>query len=80
MSGKKNSRLLPALKKPVAITKNERRRSALNSAEEHEHLKRFNRRAVSAGEVSERHLVALREARVPDWCSDLDAELKEWKP
>ncbi len=64
----------------MAITKNERLRTVLNSAEEYERLNRSDRRAVSAGEISERHFAALREARIPDWCADLDAELKDWKP
>jgi hypothetical protein len=64
----------------MAIMKNERPRSALNFAEEYERLKRRDRRAVWAGEISERHFAALREAKMPDWCSDLDAELEDWKP
>lgn len=64
----------------MPITKNEQPRSALNFGEEYERLKRRDRRAVPANEISERHFAALREAKVPDWCSDLDAELKDWKP
>jgi prevent-host-death family protein len=69
-----------ALKKPVAITKNGRPRTVLISAEEYERLKRRDRRVITAGEVSERQIAALREARVPDRFADLDAELKNWKP
>ena len=68
-----------ALKKPVAITKNGRPRTVLISAEEYERLKRRDRRAISAGDISDRHLAALREAKVPDRFADLDAELKDWK-
>jgi prevent-host-death family protein len=69
-----------ALRKPVAITKNGRTRTVLISAEEYERLKRRDRRAITAGEVSERQIAALREAKVPDRFADLDAELKAWKP
>ena len=69
-----------ALKKPVAITKNGRRRTVLISAEEYERLKRRDRRVITAGEVSARQIAALREAKVPDRFADLDAELKNWKP
>jgi len=43
-------------------------------------LKRRDRRAISAGEISDRHFAALREAKMPDRFADLDAELKNWKP
>jgi prevent-host-death family protein len=69
-----------ALKKPVAITKNGRPRTVLISAEEYERLKRRDRRAISAAEVSERQVAALREAKVPDRFANLDAELTDWKP
>ena len=69
-----------ALKKPVAITKNGRPRTVLISAEEYARLKRRDRRVLEAGEVSERQIAALREAKVPDRFADLDAELKDWKP
>ena len=44
-----------ALKKPVAITKNGRPRTVLISAAEYERLARCDRRAMSAGETSDRH-------------------------
>jgi prevent-host-death family protein len=69
-----------ALKNPVAITKNGRLRTVLISAEEYERLKRRDRRVIAAGEVSDRQIAALREAKVPDRFADLDAELKDWKP
>lgn len=50
-----------------------------DSAEEYERLKRCDRRAISAGEVLDRHVAALREAKVPDRFADLDTELKGWK-
>lgn len=69
-----------ALKKPVAITKNGRPRTVLISAEEYERLKRRDRQVMMAGEVSERQVAALRGAKVPDRFTNLDAELKDWKP
>jgi prevent-host-death family protein len=69
-----------ALKKPVAITKNGRPRTVLISAEEYERLKRRDRRVITADEVSQRQIAALRQAKVPDRFSNLDAELKDWKP
>lgn len=69
-----------ALKKPVAIAKNGRPRTVSISAEEYERLKRRDRRAVSAGGISDRQFAAVREAKVPDRFANLDAELKDWKP
>ena len=69
-----------ALKKPVAITKNGRPRTVLISEEQYERLKRRDRRVIAAGEVSERQIAAIREARVPDEFAQLDAELKDWNP
>lgn len=55
--------------------------NVLISAEEYARLKRRDRRVLEAGEVSERQIAALREAKVPwtvpDQFADLDAELKE---
>lgn len=50
------------------------------SAEDCGRQKRGYRRAISAGELSDRHFAALREAKIPDRFADLDAELKTWKP
>ena len=69
-----------ALTKAVAITKNGRERTVLISAEEYERLKRRDRRVVSAGDLTDRHIAALQEAKVPDQHADLDRELKDWKP
>jgi prevent-host-death family protein len=69
-----------ALTKTVTITKNGRERTVLISAEEYARLKRRDRRAVSAGDLGDRHIAALREAKVPDQHADLDREIKDWKP
>ena len=69
-----------ALTKPVSITKNGRERTVLLSAEEYARLKRRDRRAIEAGELSDRHIEALRGARVPDQHAHLNDEIKDWKP
>lgn len=43
-------------------------------------FKRRDRRVLGAGEVSERQVATLREAKVPDRFADPGAELKTWKP
>jgi hypothetical protein len=65
------------VRKPVAIIKNGR---PWLSGEDYGQLRWCDRRALSAGEISDRHLAALREAKIPDCFADLDAELKNWKP
>ena len=52
----------------------------LISAEEYERLKRRDRRAVSAGELTDRQITALREAKVTDQHAELDREIADWKP
>jgi prevent-host-death family protein len=69
-----------ALTKAVTITKNGRERTVLISAEEYERLKRRDRRAVSAGELTDRQITALREAKVTDQHAELDREIADWKP
>jgi prevent-host-death family protein len=69
-----------ALTKAVTITKNGRDRTVLISAEEYTRLKRRDRRVIAAGELSERHVAALRAAKVPDQYADLDRELQDNTP
>jgi len=69
-----------ALTKTVTITKNGRERTVLISAEEYARLKRRDRRAIAAGDLTDRQIGALREAKVPDQHADLDREIKDWKP
>jgi prevent-host-death family protein len=66
-----------ALTKPVTITKNGRERTVLLSAQEYARLKRRDRRVIPTGELSERQVNAIRNARVPDQYSDLDNEIKD---
>jgi prevent-host-death family protein len=69
-----------ALTKTVTITKNGRERTVLISAEEYARLKRRDRRVIAAGDLTDRQIGALREAKVPDLHADLDREIKDWKP
>jgi prevent-host-death family protein len=69
-----------ALTKPVAITKNGRERTVLISAEEYARLKRRDRRALWAEELSKKDLKAIAESAVPDEYGHLDQELKNWNP
>jgi prevent-host-death family protein len=63
-----------ALTRPVTITKNGRERTVLLSAQEYARLKRRDRRVIPAGELSERQIEAIRNARVPDRHAKLDKE------
>lgn len=69
-----------ALTRPVAITKNGRERTVLLSAEEYARLRRRDRRALAAEELSEQQVEALHRARVPEQFSELDKELQDWAP
>jgi prevent-host-death family protein len=66
-----------ALTRPVTITKNGRERTVLLSAQEYARLKRRDRRVIAAGELAERQVDAIRNARVPDQYADLDIEIKD---
>ena len=66
-----------ALTKPVTITKNGRERTVLLSAQEYARLKRRDRRVIAAGDLSERQVDAIRNARIPDRYADLDKEIKD---
>ena len=69
-----------ALTKPVAITKNGRERTVLLSVEEYARLKRRDRRALGADELSEQQREAIRSAEVPKEFAALDEEVKDWAP
>jgi prevent-host-death family protein len=69
-----------ALTRPVSITKNGRERTVLLSAEEYARLKRRDRRAIAAGQLSDPQIEAVRTAKVPDQYAPLNSELKDWKP
>ena len=69
-----------ALTKPVAITKNGRERTVLLSAEEYARLKKRDRRALAAEEMSQRQVEAVRAAEVPAEFAALNEELEDWAP
>jgi prevent-host-death family protein len=66
-----------ALTRPVTITKNGRERTVLLSAQEYARLKRRDRRVIAAGELSDRQVDAIRNARVPDQYAELDKEIRD---
>jgi len=66
-----------ALTRPVAITKNGRERTVLLSVEEYARLKRRDRRALAAEELSEKQIEAIRTAEVPAEFAALDEELED---
>jgi PHD/YefM family antitoxin component YafN of YafNO toxin-antitoxin module len=66
-----------ALTKPVTIRDNGRERTVLRSAQEYARLKRRDRRVIAAGELSERQVDAIRNARIPDRFAELDKEIKD---
>jgi prevent-host-death family protein len=68
-----------ALTRPVSITKNGRERTVLLSAEEFHRLKRRDRRVLTAGELSERDVEAIRNAEVPREHAHLNDEIRDWK-
>ena len=61
---------------PVVITKHGRDSLVVMAAEEWERLRRRDRRAGLAAELSEEWVEAVRLAKVPDEFSHLDAEMK----
>lgn len=66
-----------ALTKPVRITKNGRERTVLLSAEEYARLRRRDRRIIAAGELSDRQIAAIREARMPEQFADFNQEIHD---
>ena len=69
-----------ALTEPVTITKNGRDRLVLVSADEYERLRRRDRRAFRAEELSEADINLIAQAKMPDEYGYLDEELGDWQP
>jgi PHD/YefM family antitoxin component YafN of YafNO toxin-antitoxin module len=69
-----------ALNEPVTITKNGRDRLVLLSVDEYARLKRRDRRAIAAEELTEAELELIASAEVPVEHGYLDAELADWNP
>jgi prevent-host-death family protein len=69
-----------ALSEPLTITKNGHDRLVVLSVDEYERLKRRDRRAIAAGELSEADIALIAKAEVPAEHAHLDEELKDWRP
>jgi prevent-host-death family protein len=69
-----------ALAEPLTITKNGHDRLVVLSAEEYERLKRRDRRAVRAGELTDEEVALIAKAEVPAEYAHLDEEIKDWRP
>jgi len=69
-----------ALSEPVTITKNGRDRLVMLSAEEYARLKRRDRRVVRLEEFTDEEMALIAKAEVPAEHSQLDDELKDWRP
>ncbi len=69
-----------ALTEPVTITKNGRDRLVVVSAEEYERLRRRDRRAVRAEELSEADIALIAEGEMAPEHAHLDEELGNWQP
>jgi len=69
-----------ALTRPVAITKNGRKRTMLISADEYDRLKRRDREVVLPGDLTDKEIEAIRSADVPAEYRYLNEELEDWKP
>ena len=69
-----------ALTEPVTITKNGRDRLVLVSADEYERLRRRDRRAFRAEDLSEADIELIAQAKVPAEYGTLDEELGDWQP
>jgi hypothetical protein len=74
-------RALPiTLTRAATITKNGWERTVQFSGEAYERLKLRDRRAIAAGELTDRQVAALKEAKVPEQHAELDWQLAHWKP
>jgi len=69
-----------ALAEPVTITKNGRDRLVVLSADEYARLRRRDRRAVRAEDLTEEEIALIARAEVPAEYAHLDEELKDWHP
>lgn len=69
-----------ALTEPVTITRNGRDRLVLLSAEEYERLRRRDRRALRAEELTETEIEAIAASEVPPGHEHLNEEARDWQP
>jgi len=69
-----------AMTEPVTTTKNGRDRLVVVSAEEYERLRRRDRRAFRAEELSEADIALIGKAEMAPEHAHLDEELGDWQP
>ena len=69
-----------ALTEPVTITKNGRERLVVVSAEEYERLRRRDRRAFRAEELSEADVALIAIGEMAREHAHLEEELGDWQP
>lgn len=69
-----------AIAEPVTITKNGRDRLVLLSADEYERLRRRDRRALLAEDVSDEDLALIAKTEIPAEHAPLDEELGHRRP
>ena len=69
-----------ALTEPVTITQNGRDRLVVVSAEEYERLRRRDRHAFRAEELSEADIALIAQAQMAPEHAYLDEELGDWQP
>jgi hypothetical protein len=69
-----------ALTKPMAVSTTGRERTVPISAEEFHRLERRDQRAISADDLTESQIEALRQTKFPDRYAPLDDELEDWRP
>ena len=65
---------------PVTITMNGQDHLVVLSAAKYDRLKRYDRQVLRSEELTDRELVLIAEAKVPDDDAQLDAELRAGKP
>lgn len=69
-----------ALAEPVTITQNGRDRLVLVSADEYDRLRRRDRRAFWAEDLTDDEVARISASEVPTEYADLDGELVDWRP
>ena len=69
-----------ALRNPVEISRNGRRRLVLMSVEEYDRLKRRDREVLTLDDFTEEDIAAIEKSEMPAEYDYLNEELKDWKP
>jgi PHD/YefM family antitoxin component YafN of YafNO toxin-antitoxin module len=69
-----------ALSEAVTITRNGRDRLVLVSAEEYRRLRRRDRQAIKAEDISDELLALIEPSEMDPKFNYLDEELKDWRP